>query len=391
MTTLSKFAAAALVSSVALAGCGYISSGGEYTIQEGLAGATSRPTKVASARSKIPTYADQLKNAAPSTLPVASKPATVRSDDILLGANTPSAPSSAALPPAAAPLAPTVSSQPLQAPSSTTVASSNVHANSFDIADATHQGRAKLAEPFNPSAPLPEAVPAQPLGSAVTASKIKSNETAQRPTTVLGNDLAATSAVLPASGSNGLPAAKTELAKGDAEPVEEPSFEKEAATKLDGDKNQNAKAVEKRIAASNADDLADVAAHEEHIKSGGLTDRTDSTRGKAEVEKKSVSPAVTSTAVSSTAKAVGEEGGDCGKAEGEAVRARASVSEADQLFYFRRALRLCPKSTQYHLEIGKIYSTLGRKEDAEFEFRQVLDLDPKNQEAKNLLGSTSKN
>lgn len=76
---------------------------------------------------------------------------------------------------------------------------------------------------------------------------------------------------------------------------------------------------------------------------------------------------------------------DCQKGEEEAKRAQASVSEADKLFYFRRAIRLCPRDASYRVEIGKIYGSLERTDDAEYEFKQALEIDPKNAEAKQQL------
>lgn len=81
--------------------------------------------------------------------------------------------------------------------------------------------------------------------------------------------------------------------------------------------------------------------------------------------------------------------GECGKAEEEAKRARASVSESDKLFYLRRALRLCSNSAKYHVEIGKVYSSIGRLEDAQHEFKQALEIDPSNSEAKDELSVLS--
>jgi len=72
---------------------------------------------------------------------------------------------------------------------------------------------------------------------------------------------------------------------------------------------------------------------------------------------------------------------DCREAESEAVRARNARSDADRLFYLRRALRLCPAQASYHLEIGVVYASIGRTDDARFEFRETLDLDPGNPEA----------
>lgn len=72
---------------------------------------------------------------------------------------------------------------------------------------------------------------------------------------------------------------------------------------------------------------------------------------------------------------------DCSRADLEYQRATTSISDADKLFYLRRALRLCSAKPNLHLATGRVYSKLGRVEDAEYEFRQVLDLEPSNAEA----------
>lgn len=72
---------------------------------------------------------------------------------------------------------------------------------------------------------------------------------------------------------------------------------------------------------------------------------------------------------------------DCSRADQEYQRATTSISDADKLFYLRRALRLCSAKPNLHLATGRVYSKLGRVEDAEYEFRQVLDLEPSNSEA----------
>ena len=83
-------------------------------------------------------------------------------------------------------------------------------------------------------------------------------------------------------------------------------------------------------------------------------------------------------------------GADCEKAESEAKRARSSSSQADKLFYLRRALRLCSTEARYHTEIATVYMDIGRDEDAEFEFRQALDLDPNNKAAIDQLSKLDK-
>lgn len=75
----------------------------------------------------------------------------------------------------------------------------------------------------------------------------------------------------------------------------------------------------------------------------------------------------------------------CAKAQEEIGKVNAESDTADKLFHFRRALRLCPDNPSYHTGLGKIYSSLNRKSDAEFEFREALRLDPGNTEAKREL------
>lgn len=90
-----------------------------------------------------------------------------------------------------------------------------------------------------------------------------------------------------------------------------------------------------------------------------------------------------------TGSKVGKAGADddCSRADQEYQRATTSISDADKLFYLRRALRLCSPKPNLHLATGRVYSKLGRVEDAEYEYRQVLDLEPGNSEAAKELAS----
>jgi tetratricopeptide (TPR) repeat protein len=67
---------------------------------------------------------------------------------------------------------------------------------------------------------------------------------------------------------------------------------------------------------------------------------------------------------------------ECQRAEEEASKAALAPEIADKLFHYRRALRLCPDSPYYHNGLGEVYLALNRYEDAEFEFREALKLDP---------------
>lgn len=78
---------------------------------------------------------------------------------------------------------------------------------------------------------------------------------------------------------------------------------------------------------------------------------------------------------------------ECNQAEGEISKASASSELADKLFHYRRALRLCPDNPSYHNGLGEIYLSLNRRNDAEFEFREALNLDPNYQPASNNLNA----
>jgi hypothetical protein len=77
--------------------------------------------------------------------------------------------------------------------------------------------------------------------------------------------------------------------------------------------------------------------------------------------------------------------GNCKDALKEAERGLNASSDADRLFYLRRAARLCPTEPSYHVELGKLYGTIGKNDDAKYELRQAIDLDPNNQVARDEL------
>jgi hypothetical protein len=76
----------------------------------------------------------------------------------------------------------------------------------------------------------------------------------------------------------------------------------------------------------------------------------------------------------------------CKEAVKEAERGLKSSSDADRLFYLRRASRLCPGEPTYHVELGRMLSSLGKYNEAKQELKHALTLDPKNQTARDELG-----
>jgi tetratricopeptide (TPR) repeat protein len=92
--------------------------------------------------------------------------------------------------------------------------------------------------------------------------------------------------------------------------------------------------------------------------------------------------------IDASAKVNPPESGDLANCQGalkEAERGLHAGSDADRLFYLRRAARLCPSEPSYHVELGKLYSTIGKSDDAKYELRQAIDLDPNNQVARDEL------
>ena len=71
------------------------------------------------------------------------------------------------------------------------------------------------------------------------------------------------------------------------------------------------------------------------------------------------------------------DSGDCAQAEEEMLSGDRASNSADKLFHYRRALRLCPGKAAFHNSLGETYLKMQRKEDAEFEFREALRVDPR--------------
>lgn len=85
------------------------------------------------------------------------------------------------------------------------------------------------------------------------------------------------------------------------------------------------------------------------------------------------------------------ESADCQSANTEMKNAESAREAADKLFHLRRALRLCPENPKLHNALGQTYSSMGRRADAEFEFKEALKVDPNFQLAQenlNSLGTT---
>jgi outer membrane lipoprotein SlyB len=123
-----------------------------------------------------------------------------------------------------------------------------------------------------------------------------------------------------------------------------------------------------------------------------VDDSTYVLHGQDGVERSGAVPAEAQTETAPAAAAINKSTNtaDCAKAADEISRVGADSDTADQLFHYRRALRLCPGKADYHVGLGDIYLALNRKSDAEFEFQEALRLDPNNGMAKQRLEETKK-
>lgn len=97
------------------------------------------------------------------------------------------------------------------------------------------------------------------------------------------------------------------------------------------------------------------------------TGQRPSSEIKAETSAASLAPAVDTS--------------DCSGASSEVGKANLASDSADKLFHLRRALRMCPSNAAYHNQLGELYMTLNRNEDAKFEFNEALKIDPSLQSA----------
>lgn len=64
----------------------------------------------------------------------------------------------------------------------------------------------------------------------------------------------------------------------------------------------------------------------------------------------------------------------CTDAQPELQKAESAQDAGDKLFHYRRALRICPEDPDTHVRIGDLYLSLGRKEDALFEYEEAKKL-----------------
>lgn len=83
---------------------------------------------------------------------------------------------------------------------------------------------------------------------------------------------------------------------------------------------------------------------------------------------KPVAPQVTHTSV-------------CDAGSKDYDRASNASSDSDKVFYLRRVILACPKEAGPKLQLGKVYSKLGLKDEAKKEFNSVLEVDPANESA----------
>ncbi len=107
----------------------------------------------------------------------------------------------------------------------------------------------------------------------------------------------------------------------------------------------------------------------------------------AQVEE-SAPPAMTDKATASLGSPA--DTSDCGSAKSEVKKAEQVSDTADKLFHLRRALRMCPSDADYHNKLGELYTHLGRKDDAAFEYNEALRINPSHAKAKENLNNQNR-
>lgn len=104
------------------------------------------------------------------------------------------------------------------------------------------------------------------------------------------------------------------------------------------------------------------------------------------IDTETVTTATNVAATTSAAKLTPE----CAQAQGEATKAAEATERPDQLFHLRRALRLCPEDPDLHVRLGETYIALNRNADAEYEFREALNIAPQHAQAAKSLEQLSR-
>ena len=152
---------------------------------------------------------------------------------------------------------------------------------------------------------------------------------------------------------------------------------------------QNAKPASSGIVEKDLTPPTDVSSENTAAKSLG-TGVTDITTVSASDKTSATSDATTGDSAVAAVSATDEGASNCAAAEQEASKSSEASEPADRLFHMRRALRMCPESSDLHNRLGELYLSMkGKKDDAKFEFQEALKLDPSLNSAKANLASLS--
>jgi tetratricopeptide (TPR) repeat protein len=72
----------------------------------------------------------------------------------------------------------------------------------------------------------------------------------------------------------------------------------------------------------------------------------------------------------------------CSEAAGEAQAAQSATESSQKLYHLRRAQRLCPTNSAFYTDLGSLYLSMGRVQDARNSFNDALKIDPNLQAAR---------
>lgn len=76
---------------------------------------------------------------------------------------------------------------------------------------------------------------------------------------------------------------------------------------------------------------------------------------------------------------------DCNRAFRDFEKGQAANDRQEAITLYRNGLRLCPEDDVAHYELGKIFQTIGRTQEAREEFEAALRINPNFHDAKRQL------
>ncbi len=104
--------------------------------------------------------------------------------------------------------------------------------------------------------------------------------------------------------------------------------------------------------------------------------------GEADILDEGAAEAEAQAGASSLAEDTQANSSACSEAAGEAQAAQSATESSQKLYHLRRAQRLCPTNSAFYTDLGSLYLSMGRVQDARNSFNDALKIDPNLQAAR---------